>query len=106
MPTLTCIDGVRGQANSSSDSATMDAFPVLQKYFGTIIPLATYLDALLPSRAHSIVTENDPESFRSLLETTLVAFQSPDHKIPQMHYHLPQNSQSEVFFSLYLATFY
>jgi len=69
---------------------------VLEAYYPIITTLSTYLDALLPSKAQQWTQHEDPDSFRRLLTTTIVATESPLEEIPKFDFYPPACSQSDV----------
>ncbi|KAG8817520.1 hypothetical protein FRC17_011196, partial [Serendipita sp. 399] len=77
-----------------------DAFkpkaPLLKRYYPYIFNLNHYLNALIPSKTYDIVTDYDPETYRTLLATALVATHASIKDTPNFPYISSQCSQSEV----------
>jgi hypothetical protein len=69
---------------------------VLRRFYAEIQTLSCYLDALIPSKPHPWVSEQDPSSFHRLLSHTVVASQTPIERVPKMSFDPPYCEQSEV----------
>lgn len=71
-------------------------WPVLAQLYSHVSTLSDYLDALIPSKPHEWHSESDSETFRHLLNTTVVATTAEPDALPKMSYSQPLCSQSEV----------
>lgn len=89
---------------NSAMTASKAQWPVLEQYYPHVFTLSNYLDALISSKPATWVTPNDSESFRHLIDSTVVASEHALDKIPKMPLSPPERSQSEVSFSSVLSS--
>jgi len=69
---------------------------LLDNYYTTVVTLLEYLCRATKRHADAFTREDDDESFKTLLHSTLVALDYPSADIPHFEAHQPMISQSDV----------
>ena len=69
---------------------------LLDNYYTTVISLLEYLCLATKQHAGAFTREDDDESFRTLLRSTLVALDYPLANIHYVEVHQPMISQTDV----------
>jgi len=69
---------------------------LLDNYYTTVITLIEYLCHVTKRHADAFTREGDDESFKTLLQSTLVALDYPLADIPHYEAHRPMVSQMDV----------
>jgi hypothetical protein len=69
---------------------------LLDDYYTTVVTLLDYLCRATKRHADAFTREDDDESFKTLLENTLVALHYPPADIPHFEAHQPMISQMDV----------
>lgn len=74
----------------------MPSTRLLDNYYTTVVTLLEYLCRATKQPADAFTREDDDESFRTLLQSTLVALDCPLVDIPYFEVHQPMISQTDV----------
>lgn len=69
---------------------------LLDNYYTTVVTLLEYLCCVTKRHADAFIREDDDKSFKTLLQSTLVALDYPLAEIPHFEAHQPMISQTDV----------
>ena len=88
----------KGRATLDLTTSFFSMLPtrLLDNYYTTVVTLLEYLFRATKRHADAFIRENDDESFKTLLQTTLVAFDCPLADIPHLEPHQSMMSQTDV----------
>lgn len=88
----------KGQANQNLTTTVFSMPPtrLLDNYYATVVTLLEYLCRATKRDADAFTRKDDDESFKTLLQSTLVALDHPLADIPHFEAHQPMISQTDV----------